>query len=106
VDVWNKADALNEEDKQLFSLESSPVLLSAQTGDGVPLLLKTLDTLLLEKRKKVDIFCPLENAAHRAWLHEHGAQTTEIATETGWHIKTFVTPENLTQAYGTGKPFP
>jgi GTP-binding protein HflX len=106
VDVWNKADALNEEDKQLFSLESSPVLLSAQTGDGVPLLLKMLDTLLLEKRKKVDIFCPLENAAHRAWLHEHGAQTTEIETETGWHIKTFVTPENLTQASGTGKPFP
>ncbi len=106
IDVWNKADALTG-GEAFFPTGSHPVMVSAQTGDGVPLLLKTLDKLLLEKRNPVDVFCPLENAAHRAWLHEHGAQTTEVATETGWHITTFLAPQHVARAYvAAGKPFP
>jgi 50S ribosomal subunit-associated GTPase HflX len=82
-------------------------MVSAQTGDGVPLLLKKLDKLLLEKRKLVDVFCPLENPAHRAWLHEHGAQTTEVATDTGWHITTFLALQHAARAHvAADKPFP
>ncbi|MFM7630470.1 MAG: GTPase HflX [Alphaproteobacteria bacterium] len=99
IDAWNKADALAGGNQAFFPTGSHPVMVSAQTGDGVPHLLKTLDTLLLEKRERVDVLCPLTNPAHRAWLHEHGAQTTEVTTETGWHITTFIAPENLSQAF-------
>lgn len=107
IDVWNKADAVAGGAQAFFPTGSHPVMVSAQTGDGVPLLLKTLDKLLLEKRQLVDVFCPLENPAHRAWLHEHGAQTTEAETETGWHITTFLAPQHAARAYvAADKPFP
>jgi GTP-binding protein HflX len=98
VDVWNKADALSDEQKQDIMLGSPPILVSAQTGEGIPAFLATLDDILLKKRKKIHIFCPFEDTAHRAWLHEHGAETTEEPAPGGWTITTYLREESLVQA--------
>jgi GTP-binding protein HflX len=98
IDVWNKTDALSDEQKQDFFLGARPVLISAQTGEGLDTFLATLDDILLKKRKKVQIFCPFHDPERRAWLHEQGARTTEVSTRQGWKITTYLREEALFQA--------
>lgn len=76
IEVWNKVDALSEEELEQRRRHKSPdiptVEVSARTGKGIDELLATIEDVLGRTAKAQIVTLP-HSAAHTAhWLYEHG----------------------------------
>jgi GTP-binding protein HflX len=86
VEAWNKVDLLGAEAREELleiagdSAEIAPI--SAQTGEGVDVLLARLDALLTAGAKVHEIVVPSSEGQKIAWLHAHG-QVLEDSAEEG-----------------------
>ena len=76
LEVWNKADLLtaaraSELQHELARDERPPVLLSAQTGEGIAALLDAIDARLGSADEILDLEIPGHEGALIAWLYEN-----------------------------------
>ncbi|MEO1656738.1 MAG: GTPase HflX [Pseudomonadota bacterium] len=102
VEVWNKLDALPQQDdqpggeqqlrdaaRQRAELADGtpsdplPVAVSALTGEGVNDLLDLLDQELTARRSEVTVLLPPDAGEAAAWLHRHGEVLNEEWSESG-----------------------
>ncbi len=94
MEVWNKADLLDAEDRDIAALRArrraadngagyGPVLVSAKTGDGLDALLDAVDAAVTEGAAVYQFALPPTAGRALAWLHEHGDVLEERAGEDG-----------------------
>jgi GTP-binding protein HflX len=82
IEVWNKADALDEASFRLLNdrarAHHPPALLvSALTGEGIPELLFRIEAELFKGRRLRRVVIPASDGRLHAWLHKN----TEVASE-------------------------
>ena len=80
VEVWNKIDLLPPEtlaamrgqapNKQIG--EDSPILVSAQTGEGIDALLERIEKNIASAEAVVDIHLGLDELGQLPWVYDHG----------------------------------
>jgi GTP-binding protein HflX len=76
VEIWNKADLLDPEDRQALEGDARrahppAVLVSAVTGEGCDALLRTVSGLV-DEAAPVDVYAPAGEGAAIAWLYRNG----------------------------------
>lgn len=76
VEVWNKADLLDEErrtevENQCSRLKNKAVLVSAETGEGMDTLLELIDRYIRVGEKTIDIEIAPTDGALLNWLYEN-----------------------------------
>ncbi len=82
IEVWNKADALDDASRNLLltrARDHAPhaVLVSALTGEGVDELLFQIEALLFRNRRRRTVVISASDGRAHAWLHHN----CEVASE-------------------------
>ena len=95
VHVWNKCDEIGSDLIQDLFLGDNDFLISATINTGIGELLQRLDKMLLEKRTRITVFCDFADSQKRSWLYEHGANTTQEKTQSGYNITTYLRTEDI-----------
>ncbi|TXG85143.1 MAG: GTPase HflX [Sphingomonadales bacterium] len=76
IEVLNKADLLPEAQRAVLAAQvarrKDQVLASALTGNGVPDLIRRVDTLLAEHARLYDLTLAAADGERLAWLYRHG----------------------------------
>ena len=76
IEAWNKLDLLDPQQREELeaAAEAQPdvALVSAQTGEGVPLLEERIASILTKAHRRYRLDLPLGDGAGAAWLHQHG----------------------------------
>jgi GTP-binding protein HflX len=87
IEVWNKADRLTPERRgQLANIAAGrpeterPILVSALTGEGMEVLLATIERRLAEGKEIYAVVVPAEDGAGLGWLHAN-AEVLERETQ-------------------------
>jgi GTP-binding protein HflX len=90
MEVWNKADLLDEDERQRLSTSTSrpsdgprPILISALTGEGVPDLLAGIEERLSAGRPSYEVTVAPEDGQGLAWLHENAEILERQARDDG-----------------------
>lgn len=96
IEVWNKTDALDEEDRIAREAEASRKenieALSALTGVGVDALVQGVTTLLDKDRQLETVEIDHADGKKRAWAYEQGIVVSETRTDVGIELKVNWTP--------------
>jgi GTP-binding protein HflX len=78
IEVWNKLDLLDEEQRlalrntaQRHPLKEQPILISALTGQGVDDLLTNVESSLAHERVTLDLRVDPTDGQGRSWLYDH-----------------------------------
>jgi len=91
IEVWNKADLLDEEARQGLEVVAarSPKIatLSALTGLGMETLFEKIDAGLAEPVMEEDILITYENGKSRAWLFSNNLVLSEDPGEEGYRMQ-------------------
>ena len=81
IEVWNKADLLSNEAaadiRDLARADDDTVVISAETGEGVPALIERLGESLTQHAHVHEFVLPASAGRRIAWLHAHGEVLTE-----------------------------
>lgn len=92
--AWNKADLLTEEQRTDLQTDTArygdTVLISAQSGEGVPTLLEAIETTLRRQMVELSLRIPYRDGEVLNLLHEQGIIEEERYEEDGTHIRAFV----------------
>jgi GTP-binding protein HflX len=76
VEVWNKLDLLPPQDaadiREAAAADDATIAISAETGDGVDVLLERLGELLTRQARVHEFVFPASEGRKIAWLHAHG----------------------------------
>ena len=107
IEVWNKIDLLPEADRarvvRQASAQPGQVAVSAMEGEGMDLLLETIQGNLNRKNEEVDLEIDIADGATIAWLHEHGEVKARHDDDRHVHLRVSLAPRNLerlAQRYG------
>ena len=93
LEVWNKADLLtaaraSELQHELARDERPPVLVSAQTGEGIAALLDAIDARLGSADEILDLNIPGHEGALIAWLYENAdVMSREMSDDGALHMR-------------------
>lgn len=94
VMAWNKADLLTEEQRAELQTDtarySDTVLISAETGEGIPNLLNTIEATLRRQMVEMSLRIPYREGELLNLLHEQGLIEEERHEADGTHIRAFV----------------
>ncbi|MGJ4856010.1 GTPase HflX [Labrys sp. La1] len=104
IEVWNKVDLIEEPAREALLTasrrdgENRPIVVSAVTGEGLPVLLDRVEAVVAAGRLTLAIDIPPADGAGLAWLH---ANTDVLARETDedgvTHVSVRVAPERAEQ---------
>jgi GTPase len=87
IEVWNKSDALDPmaraQRETSVTRKDNCILLSALTGDGIPALLKRIETMLAKSSVSYKIGLDPADGRGAAWLYEHGEVLAKSMSKTG-----------------------
>jgi GTPase len=87
IEVWNKSDALDPlaraQRETSVTRKDNCILLSALTGDGIPALLKRIETMLAKSSVSYKISLDPADGKGAAWLYEHGEVLAKSMSKTG-----------------------
>ncbi len=96
IEVWNKADLLDPEDRDVAELVArrrsedsaahggeGPILVSAQTGTGLDELLTRIDTVVTAGATVLQFQLQPDEGKALAWLHSHGQVLDESVSPEG-----------------------
>ncbi|MEO9463000.1 MAG: GTPase HflX [Marinomonas sp.] len=76
LEVWNKLDLIDQasadELRQVAAEQDDVMMVSALTGEGVPDLLKTVESKLTRAAVTVELRVPSADGKRLAWLYAHG----------------------------------
>jgi GTP-binding protein HflX len=90
IEVWNKADLLPADQAAILAQPENRRknchLVSAHTGAGVQALLDAIALGFAETKLPAQITLPFSDGRARAWLHDAGVITQEVALENAWDI--------------------
>ncbi len=92
--VWNKLDRLPPEDRGAAARQlerDGGVLVSAQTGEGVPELLAAIDEHLVRGARQVEFWIPFAQGEILARVHREGRVLERHDEETGTRVTALVT---------------
>ncbi len=98
IEIYNKVDLLNEEDRAEFERQSkvspqSLILLSAQSGDGVDTLMERVSEITLEGSLEKSVILSHADGKKLAWLYENGDVLHRIDNEKNVEITVRIAPE-------------
>ena len=78
IEVWNKIDALPPEERERLANQAArsspddrPVLVSAQTGEGIADLMEAIEKRLSASRVTLELVLDPADGAGASWLHRH-----------------------------------
>ena len=92
--VFNKIDLVDETTRMaLKGLEPNSVEVSARTGQGIPELLKKIESLLPEPNVRVDVVVPYNRGDLVSRVHLNSKIISLEYAEEGTHIVAMVRPE-------------
>jgi GTP-binding protein HflX len=103
IEVWNKADLLDEEARN-YLLESAqkrelagrPRLVSAITGEGIDALLAAIEERLAHGRQNFRLTLPASDGEGLAWLYENVEVMERASLDDGAQLLTIrVSPERI-----------
>ena len=109
IEVWNKADLLDEADKEALENRAAqkdedeqPVLVSALTGAGFDTLLDRIERQVAEGHRLFEVALDPSDGKGLHWLYEH-AETIERADDADGtiHLTVRVDPERVDQLQRT-----
>ncbi len=100
IEVWNKADLLDADERERLanlgarSGASSPVLVSALTGEGLPALMARIEERIAKARATYEVTIGPEEGAALNWLYEN-AEVLDRRSEAGgvMHLSIRIAPE-------------
>ncbi len=101
IEVWNKMDALSPDDRALAEgrargAATRIVPVSAQTGEGLEALKRTIEDLITETHTKTTFTLPLATGgAAIAWLHAHAHVTGETVNDDTMTLAVEIDPVDL-----------
>jgi len=101
IEVWNKADALDEATRDVLSkraAEHNPpaLLVSALTGQGADELLFHIEAALFRNRKLRDVMIPAADGRLHAWLHNNCEVSSEMLSgDSDLKLEVFMTDEDV-----------
>ncbi|HEX2726870.1 MAG TPA: GTPase, partial [Beijerinckiaceae bacterium] len=76
IEVWNKADMLDEDDRLAIAGEAARrddvILISALTGEGGDVLRERIAMALTASAEEREVALPHDSGERIAWLHAHG----------------------------------
>ena len=85
--VFNKADLAPEAAAELVAEHPGSVAVSAATGEGLDLLLRTLADRMRALSRVVELFIPYENGDALAMVHREGEVVSTAHLDTGARIR-------------------
>jgi GTPase len=87
IEVWNKSDALDPlaraQRETSVTRKDNCILLSALTGEGIPALLKRIETMLAKSSVSYKISLDPADGKGASWLYEHGEVLAKSMSKTG-----------------------
>jgi GTPase len=87
IEVWNKSDALDPlaraQRETSVTRKQNCVLLSALQGEGIPALLKRIETMLAKSSVSYKISLDPADGRGAAWLYEHGEVLAKSMSKSG-----------------------
>jgi GTP-binding protein HflX len=94
VMAWNKADLLTDEQRADLQTDTTrygdTVLISAETGEGIPTLLDTIETTLRRQMVELSLKIPYREGELLNLLHEQAIIEEEVHEADGTLIRAFV----------------
>jgi len=111
-EVLGEADMAPEAAKELVEDHPGSVAVSAVTGEGIDILLRTLSDRMRALSRVIELFIPYENGEAMAMVHREGEVVSTAHEETGARIRArladasvgrlrdYVVPENPKSATG------
>lgn len=93
VTVFNKIDQLDRETILKDLSADYQVKISAKSGDGIPSLLQTLETILRNQKIYLEKVYPYQEAGRIQQIRRFGQLISEEYTETGIQVKAYVPAE-------------
>ncbi|MDQ4075580.1 MAG: GTPase HflX [Chloroflexota bacterium] len=92
--AWNKSDLLSDERREVFAREAArygdSVLVSAQTGEGIPKLLEKTEEMLRCQMVEIDVRIPYSHGDLINLIHERGQIEEESHEQDGTHVRAYV----------------
>jgi GTP-binding protein HflX len=89
-EVWNKIDMLSAATREALQVQDARTpgiyATSALTGEGLDGLLNAISETLDEERIETTMLLPFTDGKPRAWLHDAGVVTSEVAEQDGYQI--------------------
>jgi GTP-binding protein HflX len=89
-EVWNKIDLLSATTRAALQVQDARTpgifATSAQTGEGLDYLLNGISQVLDEDRFAAEILLPFSAGKARAWLHDAGVVSSEVAKQNGYQM--------------------
>jgi GTP-binding protein HflX len=105
IEVWNKIDrlsadarvsALNQAERR--AMEARPILVSAQTGEGLDTLNAAIEARLAEARSTIDLVLDPADGSGLSWLYRHTEVLERGLGEDGrLHLKVRGNPDQTAQ---------
>jgi GTPase len=90
IEVWNKLDLVDPSERSSLAIQAAGrtdvFAVSALTGHGIPPLLAAISQAFDEEKSERSLTLPFADGRRRAWLHEQGVVTDEVATEEGHRL--------------------
>lgn len=91
LEVWNKIDAMSEEDRVAAvaraERDDSVFATSALTGDGLDALLAAVNRILEGDRREDTLHLGFDEGRKRAWLFEKALVEEETQTDSGYLVR-------------------
>jgi GTP-binding protein HflX len=105
IEVWNKIDCLSPDARasvinqaERRAPEVRPILLSAQTGEGVDTLTAAIEARLAEARQTIDLVLDPADGSGLSWLYRHTEVLARDIGEDGHlHLKVRGNPDQAAQ---------
>jgi GTP-binding protein HflX len=105
IEVWNKADLLDDEDLQSLRNRAAnrpagerPCVVSAMTGEGTKELLERIETMLTRGRKVFTLALPMSDGASMAWLYRYAeVLNRETTRRDHYAVEVRIAPERQEQ---------
>ena len=89
-EVWNKIDLLSAATRAALQVQDARTpgiyATSAHTGEGLDCLLDGVSQVLDEDRSAAEILLPFSAGKARAWLHDAGVVSFEVAAQDGYQM--------------------
>jgi GTP-binding protein HflX len=103
IEVWNKADLLDAEQKAMWQARASRhahcLLVSAVTGEGLEPLLSAIEERLGGHDRVFDVFLDPADGKGQAWLHDRGeVLNQEVYPDGRVHLEVRLTADKAGQA--------
>jgi GTP-binding protein HflX len=102
IEVWNKVDLLDPADRQrLAEGESSPVAISAATGEGLDALAAAIETRISGELQSITVTLRPHQMGLMDWLYRNGEVTSRVDNEDGSVSITIAAAEGTVREIGS-----